>query len=343
MKGTILPYGDNGHFYVGIGQKSDALLPKKDAGELQPGDEAEFLVVSDGDSDECVTLSFTRLQHAREVESAWSSLKQLEASGDVTDVVIIGVEKRKDDDRISGLKASFRGLLKGFIPLSLVQSNQPAGELVGSTVSVKVLKAEDKGRFSNILFSNKGASEALVASAIASLEVGTIVTGTVTKIMLEKKDARNEAGPRRETGVLVEFLPGVSGFVHKSNISEMDGLGRRMPVTYAAFFLASLSIIGMPPLGGFLSNWSLVVGGIDGGRLLLVAVVLVSSLLNAAYFFPIVYRGFFAAAADGTGRETVREAPLLCLVPLSVTALFCLALFVWPSLALELIQKVVSP
>jgi len=130
---------------------------------------------------------------------------------------------------------------------------------------------------------------------------------------------------------------------HKSNISEMDGLGRRMPVTYAAFFLASLSIIGMPPLGGFLSKWSLVVGAIDGGRLLLVAVVLVSSLLNAAYFFPIVYRGFFAAAADGTGRETVREAPLLCLVPLSVTALFCLALFVWPSLALELIQKVVSP
>lgn len=84
VKGTILPYGDNGHFYVSIGQKSDALLPKKDAGELQPGDEAEFLVVSDDDSDECVTLSFTRLQHAREVEGAWSALKQLEASGDVT-------------------------------------------------------------------------------------------------------------------------------------------------------------------------------------------------------------------------------------------------------------------
>lgn len=130
---------------------------------------------------------------------------------------------------------------------------------------------------------------------------------------------------------------------HKSNISEMDGLGRRMPVTYAAFFLASLSIIGMPPLGGFLSKWSLVVGAIDGGQLLLVAVVLVSSLLNAAYFFPIVYRGVFARAAGENGREEIREAPLLCLVPLSVTALFCLALFIWPSLALELIQKVVSP
>lgn len=130
---------------------------------------------------------------------------------------------------------------------------------------------------------------------------------------------------------------------HKSNISEMDGLGRRMPVTYAAFFLASLSIIGMPPLGGFLSKWSLVIGAIDGGQLLLVAVILVSSLLNAAYFFPIVYRGFFARAAGENVREEIREAPVLCLVPLSVTALFCLGLFLWPSLVLQLIQLVVSP
>jgi multicomponent Na+:H+ antiporter subunit D len=130
---------------------------------------------------------------------------------------------------------------------------------------------------------------------------------------------------------------------HKSNISEMDGLGRRMPVTYAAFFLASLSIIGMPPLGGFLSKWSLVIGAIDGGQLLLVAVVLVSSMLNAAYFFPIVYRGIFARSADGNDQEEIREAPLLCLVPLSITALFCLALFVWPTLFLDLIQLVLSP
>ncbi len=130
---------------------------------------------------------------------------------------------------------------------------------------------------------------------------------------------------------------------HKSNISEMDGLGRRMPVTYAAFFLASLSIIGMPPLGGFLSKWSMVIGAIDGGQLLLVAVVLVSSLLSSAYFFPIVYRGFFARAAGENGREEIREAPILCLVPLSVSALFCLMLFLWPSLALRLIQMVVSP
>ncbi len=130
---------------------------------------------------------------------------------------------------------------------------------------------------------------------------------------------------------------------HKSNISEMDGLGRRMPFTYLAFFLASLSIIGMPPLGGFLSKWNLVIGAFDGGQLLLVVVVLISSLLNAAYFFPIVYRGFFAPAANSQGLEEIREAPLLCVIPLCLTALISLLLFFCPSLFLRLIQLVLNP
>ena len=125
----------------------------------------------------------------------------------------------------------------------------------------------------------------------------------------------------------------------KSNISEMDGLGRRMPVTYAAFFLASLSIIGMPPLGGFLSKWSMVIGAIDGGQLLLVAVVLVSSLLNAAYFFPIVYRGFFARPAEGCGPEEIRERRSVLIRWAS--RLFCTCCF--SGVALQLIQRVLSP
>jgi multicomponent Na+:H+ antiporter subunit D len=131
---------------------------------------------------------------------------------------------------------------------------------------------------------------------------------------------------------------------HKKYISEMDGLGRRMPITYLAFFIASLSIIGMPPLGGFLSKWNLVIGAIEAHQLLLVVVLLVSSLLNAAYFFPIVYRGFFVAPAttDGTSAG-IQEAPLLCVLPLSVTALCSLLLFFWPDVLLRLVQLVVTP
>jgi multicomponent Na+:H+ antiporter subunit D len=77
---------------------------------------------------------------------------------------------------------------------------------------------------------------------------------------------------------------------------------------------------------------------------LLVVVLLVSSLLNAAYFFPIVYRGFFVAPAttDGTSAE-IQEAPLLCVLPLSVTALCSLLLFFWPDVLLRLVQLVVAP
>ncbi len=121
----------------------------------------------------------------------------------------------------------------------------------------------------------------------------------------------------------------------KKNISQMDGLGRRMPITYIAFFLGSLSIIGMPPLGGFISKWNLLLGAVEGDQLVLIIVLLVSSLLNAAYFFPIVYRGFFVPATDGE-EKGIKEAPLLCLIPLSVTALVSLALFFFPDTLLRL-------
>ncbi|MBE0499803.1 MAG: monovalent cation/H+ antiporter subunit D family protein [Desulfuromonadales bacterium] len=121
----------------------------------------------------------------------------------------------------------------------------------------------------------------------------------------------------------------------KKNISQMDGLGRRMPITYFAFFLGSLSIIGMPPMGGFISKWSLLLGAVEGDQLILIIVLLISSFLNAAYFFPIVYRGFFVPAKEGEA-EGISEAPLFCLVPLSLTALISLALFFYPDTLLKL-------
>ncbi len=122
---------------------------------------------------------------------------------------------------------------------------------------------------------------------------------------------------------------------HKKYISEMDGLGRRMPITYAAFFLGSMSIIGLPPFGGFISKWKLVVGAAEGGQMVILTVLLVSSLLNAAYFLPIVYRGFFMPPREASVAQ-VREAPAFCLVPLCVTALGSMALFFYPDIFLRL-------
>jgi multicomponent Na+:H+ antiporter subunit D len=73
-----------------------------------------------------------------------------------------------------------------------------------------------------------------------------------------------------------------------------------------------------------------------------VAVLLVSSLLSAAYFFPIVYRGFFAPASEETLAHT-GEAPLLCLIPLSVTTLCSVGLFFYPDIFLQLVHRALFP
>ncbi|ACA60647.1 proton-conducting transporter transmembrane domain-containing protein [Candidatus Desulforudis audaxviator] len=85
---------------------------------------------------------------------------------------------------------------------------------------------------------------------------------------------------------------------HKEYIRELDGLGRRMPYTMGAFAAAALAITGMPLLVGFISKWNLGVGSIQAGQPVFIAVLIGSALLNAAYFFPIVYRAYFGRARE---------------------------------------------
>ena len=115
---------------------------------------------------------------------------------------------------------------------------------------------------------------------------------------------------------------------HKTEVSQLDGLGRAMPFTFGAFLIGALRIIGLPPLGGSWSKWYLLVGAADAEQWALMAVLLLSSLLNVAYLLPVPARGFFAAApAGGATQIPIREAPLACVVPLCLTALGCLWLF----------------
>jgi len=118
---------------------------------------------------------------------------------------------------------------------------------------------------------------------------------------------------------------------HKTEISEMAGIGRKMPVTMLAFLVGSLSIIGLPPFGGMWSKWLLALGALEAGHVFVVAVLMLSSLLSAAYLLPIVARAFFAAPpADAHGHghgEGIQEAPLACLIALCATALLCVVLF----------------
>ncbi len=116
----------------------------------------------------------------------------------------------------------------------------------------------------------------------------------------------------------------------KKNISEMVGIGKRMPITMTAFFIGSLSIIGLPPCGGFISKWHLVLGTLEADQWPMLVVLLTSSLLTAGYFFPVVYRAFFCKHEDALFGNKIREAPSWCVVPIVVTAACSIALFFYP-------------
>ena len=109
----------------------------------------------------------------------------------------------------------------------------------------------------------------------------------------------------------------------------MVGLGHKMPFTFGAFLIGSLSVIGLPPAGGFISKWLLLKGTIAAEHWPMMVVLLGSSLLNAAYFFPIVYQAFFGKGILPEN-ENVKEAPLACTLPLCLTAVISIVLFVYP-------------
>ncbi len=117
---------------------------------------------------------------------------------------------------------------------------------------------------------------------------------------------------------------------HKTEISQMRGLGRAMPFTFIAFGIGALSIIGLPPLGGSWSKWSLMVGAADANQQVMIGVLMLSSVLNVAYLLPIFARGFFSPETEpisGSWREKLKEAPILCVLPPCITAIGCIVLF----------------
>lgn len=113
-------------------------------------------------------------------------------------------------------------------------------------------------------------------------------------------------------------------------VSEMAGVGRRMPWTMSAFTLAALGMIGVPPLAGFVSKWYLGLGGLAAGQPWVMVVLLVSSVLTAAYFLPVVYVVWFREpVAEWKTKRGRLEAPWMLLVPPVITAGLALAAGLW--------------
>ncbi|GAB3454445.1 proton-conducting transporter transmembrane domain-containing protein [Insolitispirillum peregrinum] len=140
---------------------------------------------------------------------------------------------------------------------------------------------------------------------------------------------------------------------HKDYVSQLNGIGRRMPWTMGAFTIGALSMIGLPPTAGFLSKWFILQGAWQSGLWGVVAVLALSTLLNAGYFLPILYRAFFKAedapAAHGHHHPAAHapvhdhgEAPFPMVLALCLTAAGTLALFLFPDGPLSLAQAMLG-
>lgn len=129
---------------------------------------------------------------------------------------------------------------------------------------------------------------------------------------------------------------------HKKLISELNGLGRAMPVTFGVFLIGTLSIIGLPLFGGMWSKWYLGMGAVETGQLMLLGVLMLSSLLNIAYLLPIPIRAFLGTPAGGEHYNQVKEAPATILLAMLITSITCILLFFYPDPFYQLATQAVG-
>jgi multicomponent Na+:H+ antiporter subunit D len=152
---------------------------------------------------------------------------------------------------------------------------------------------------------------------------------------------------------------------HHKDISQLGGLGRQMPWTFGAFGLAALSMIGVPPVAGFTSKLYMLIGSLDAGTIGILSVLVFSSLLNAAYFMPVVYHAFYGSPAEAPvgsahrshpasveglsnpripnpdARSAVREAPLSMLIPICVCATVSAVIGIFPGVFMRFAETVI--
>ena len=110
--------------------------------------------------------------------------------------------------------------------------------------------------------------------------------------------------------------------VHK--ISELNGIGRRMPWTTAMFTLGAFGMMGAPPMAGFISKWYLGMGALQAEAYWVIPVLLASTALNAIYFLPLLYRAWFGRPAAEHEPAGMAEARPGLLVPTLCTGLAAL-------------------
>ncbi len=131
---------------------------------------------------------------------------------------------------------------------------------------------------------------------------------------------------------------------HLTEVSQLQGIGRRMPWTMGAFAIGALSMIGIPPTAGFLGKWFMLSGAVSTGQWIAVGIIVVSTILNTAYFLPIIVKAFFYAPkpiSEG-GHPEHGEAPWPMVLALTLTAAGTILLFCIPNIPYQLSEMMMG-
>lgn len=178
----------------------------------------------------------------------------------------------------------------------------------------------------------------LAYSTISHL--GYIILGTVLLAPLSLIGAAVHLVAHALAKITLFFAAGnIYSVSKKTKVSELAGIGRAMPWTMGAFTIASLSLIGIPPTLGFISKWYLLIGATHEQHYVAVAVIIMGTLLNAAYLLPILYAAFFKMPGM---RPTHEDAPLRMRIPLVLTSMACVVLFFESDWLLQMLGEMFS-
>ena len=132
----------------------------------------------------------------------------------------------------------------------------------------------------------------------------------------------------------------------KTRVDELKGTGKQMPCVMWCFLLASLSLVGIPPLAGFVSKWYLAVGSLESGistaSWLGPLILLVSALLTAGYLLPICINAFLPGRDFEPASSEKKEPSWLMLLPLFILSAFSLILGIWPSALTGILADIAS-
>ncbi len=130
---------------------------------------------------------------------------------------------------------------------------------------------------------------------------------------------------------------------HLKKISQMNGIGRQLPFTMTAFTIGAFSMIGVPAVSGFTSKWYMAMGTLEApvGGTGLLFVLLSSTVLNAAYFLPVIFTAFFKEPPDTEEFRSIKE-PWWCTGPLLLTAVLSVYFGIYPDYFVELAKMVVG-